>query len=185
MPVNPNEQNPSIQATSETVSVIKIAPSTNSSTTTPWEIESGFPVLIPPQDVVNPCCNGDGETVITEALSARVLQVTLIASEIISALKMVYQTSPTSVGLSDHQNSSKKDVVGIALNSSNIGGNVTVLLFGRVEDPFFNFPLNDNLFLGNNGIVTNIPPISGYFVIIGKSLGAGAIFINIERTVVL
>jgi len=122
---------------------------------------------------------------VEEALSAKVLQTKLIASETISALRLVYQTSPSEAGLADYQNASKKDAVGIALTSATVGNEVVVLYFGRVVDAFFNFPLNDSLFLGNNGIVTNVPPVSDYSVRIGKSLGAGAILIKIERPIIL
>jgi hypothetical protein len=132
------------------------------------------------------CCNeSQSGGIVEEALSSRVLKSSLIADEVISALRIVYQTSSNHAALADYQNGSKKDAVGISLTSANIGGSVDVLFFGRVEDSFFNFPLNDNLFLGNNGIITNVTPVSDYSVRIGKSLGAGAIFINIERPIIL
>jgi len=188
LPVVSNEDSLIGVVVIESKEILKIQPTVDSSSIVPIEVGNGPVVLVPPEDVFNPCCDGGGDIYdgpVEEALSARVLQTKLIASETISALRLVYQTSPGEAALADYQNATKKDVVGIALTSATVGNEVVVLYFGRVVDAFFNFPLNDSLFLGNNGIVTNVPPASDYSVRIGKSLGSGAIFINIERPIIL
>ena len=121
----------------------------------------------------------------TEALSARVLKITLTASENISALKMIYMTGPTSGGLGDTTDLNKFDVIGIALTAAVVGNIFEVLLFGRVEDGFFNYPVNTSLYLDISGNITSIAPSTGYSVLIGKGLGTGAIFIDIERPIIL
>lgn len=174
---------------SDPIQVIQLEPSEDLSQMGVVDQCPSFSILVKEPDSANVlCCNtstGGSSELVIEYLSARVLKVSLIASENISALKLIYPTSSSSGGLADFQNSSKKDAVGIALSSATMGNLFDVLLFGRVEDPFFNFPLNDSLFLGNNGILTNIAPTTDFSVRVGKSLGSGAIFINIERPIIL
>ena len=54
MPINPSEDQVIKTATPETQDVVKINPSQDASTLTPWEVEDGPPVLVPPTDVYNP-----------------------------------------------------------------------------------------------------------------------------------
>lgn len=120
-----------------------------------------------------------------DGLSVSILQETLVASENISALKLIYRTSPTDGGLADYQDISKKDVIGLSLTTATIGNTFECLLFGKHEDAFFNYSINEILFLGNNGNITNVAPTTGYSVTIGKGFGTGSIFINIERPIIL
>ena len=59
------------------------------------------------------------------------------------------------------------------------------LVFGRIDDPFFNFPANTDLFLGENGNIVDTAPTVGHYKPIGRSLGPGSIFLNIGTTLVL
>lgn len=119
------------------------------------------------------------------SLSVSILKETLIASENISALKLIYRTSTSEGGLSDYQTLSKKDVIGLSLTPATTGNSFEVLLFGKHDDVFFNYSINEILFLGNNGSITNTPPTDGYSVTIGKGFGPGSIFISIERPIIL
>lgn len=120
-----------------------------------------------------------------EALSAKTLKIDALAGEIISATKLVYMVSDGICGLADRSVVDKKDAIGIALNSSVVNGKVSILLFGRFTDTFFNYPVNTSLYLDINGNITDIAPTTGYSVLIGKGLGTGAIFIDIERPIIL
>lgn len=176
---------------SESIQVVDLQPSMDVSTIGTIEDDPTIVVIgTQPDSAKTVCCDtpatgGGSVDFAEESLSARTLKISLIADENISATKLIYFTSTTSGGLADFQNSSKKDAVGIALTSATVGNLFDVLLFGRVEDSFFNFPLNDGLFLGNNGMVTNVAPTTDFSVRVGKSLGSGAIFINIERPIIL
>lgn len=118
-----------------------------------------------------------------DALSAKTLKIQLNANDNISALKAIYQVSPEAGDNADYRIESKKDVIGISLTAAVTGNQFDVLLFGRIEDNGFNYEVNELLFLGQDGNITNVAPASGYSVLIGKGLGAGAIFINIERPI--
>lgn len=107
-----------------------------------------------------------------------------IASENISALKLVY-ADVLNCYLADNSDEIKASIVGVALNGAIIGQEVEILTGGELKDIFFTFALNEKLFLGLSGEITNIPPTNGFSVCIGHGLGSGAIFINIESEIVL
>lgn len=108
--------------------------------------------------------------------------------EDISALKLVRAINDDEVVLAKPDTFSTSKVLGIAIQAGLTGEAITILLFGKVSDPFFNFPVNDPLFLSNNGEITNVPPVLPlqiYSTNIGHSLGSGAIFINISDPIEL
>lgn len=72
----------------------------------------------------------------------------------------------------------------LALQAGNIAEEIDVALFGQINDSAFNFPLNAPLFLGDNGDITDTPPLTGHVVNIGHSLGAGAIILRIQPPII-
>lgn len=120
-----------------------------------------------------------------DALSAKTLILEKIASENISALKLVYLDTQSSVRLADNLSEVTGTVIGVALNTVLAGGLVRVLVFGILEDAFFNYAINERLFLGSNGEMTTIQPTSGVLTSIGFGLGSGAIQIGIDKPVLL
>ena len=109
-----------------------------------------------------------------------------ITTEVISALRMVTLVSESDCKLGQSQTIFEDaKIVGVALNASAIGGNVTCLTYGILEDPSFTFPLNEPLFLKANGVISNIEESTGFSTQVGHSLGTGAIFINIREPIEL
>lgn len=116
--------------------------------------------------------------------SAERLKDTKVCAEVISALKMVRAVSDTDILKGNYTTYESAKCLGIALQSGSVGTSIDVLLFGKVEDPFFNFPVNAPLFLGLDGSITTVSNATDDFsVTIGYSLGAGAIFIKIEEPI--
>lgn len=121
----------------------------------------------------------------TESIIARVLILEKIADEIISALSLVYLNTQSTVKLADNSTESTGTVTGIALNASAIGGVVRILVFGVHNDPFFNYGINERLFLGISGQITTTEPSFGVLTCVGFGLGVGAIQIGIDKPVLL
>jgi len=117
--------------------------------------------------------------------TASKLSTTLVAGETVSALKVVRIGTNSEAFLSEPDVYENAQSVGVSLNTATAGNDVEVLSFGILEDPFFNFPVNDVLFLASGGAITNTAPTSGIRTIIGKSLGVGSIFISVQEPVIL
>jgi hypothetical protein len=122
------------------------------------------------------------------SISAEILKVSCKAGEVISALKIVrvHQVTEfaTSVVIANNTDVDPSPY-GIALTAAIMNASVDILQKGKIEDPFFNFPLHDELFLLEDGIVSNVPPTSGYHIQVGYSLGPGAIYIDINTPIKL
>lgn len=107
------------------------------------------------------------------------------AGEAISALKLVRASDLATVLIGEKDTYVNSKCLGVALNTVLAGETLEVQEFGKLEDAFFNFPLNEPLFLGLNGLITDTPPVSGFSINIGHGLGTGAIFIDIREQIEL
>lgn len=108
--------------------------------------------------------------------------ITMTASENISALKYVYADSPSSVSISTSVNGKKP--IGIAITAASTGGSITVRTFGELSDAGFNFG-SDNVFLGSNGFGTQTQVASGYHIVVARGMGLGKILIDIDDLIKL
>lgn len=106
--------------------------------------------------------------------------ITKIATETISALKVIYYSSSTECRVSDNNSYIQSVSTGIALNAGLSGAVISILTEGVLSDPSFLYTLNQPLFLGTNGLIQTAQPASGsYLTQIGFGLGAGSIYIRI------
>lgn len=103
-----------------------------------------------------------------------------IPIESISALKAVKSTGPINVAKASPTGTYEDAIVlGVAIQTGFVGVKTTIKIFGELKDPFFNFPLHDDLYLSSDGAITNVAPSTERFQTqIGYSLGQGAIFID-------
>lgn len=107
------------------------------------------------------------------------------AGEVISALQLVRASDLDTVLIGEPNTYTNSKCLGVALSTVAIGEVLNVQEFGKLEDAFFNFPLNEPLFLGANGLITDVAPVAGFSINIGHGLGAGAIFIDIREQIEL
>lgn len=111
---------------------------------------------------------------------------TYIAGETISALQLIRLDGSQQARVAEPNTTFEEaKVIGMAIGTATAGNEVQVLTFGILDDPFFNFPVNEPLFLATGGSVTDAEPIVGYNVTAGTSLGTGSIFINVREPIQL
>ena len=120
-----------------------------------------------------------------ENIDIHSLSVTKIYAENISALQLVTASSSTEVKIAEPAVFNTAKVLGVAFQGGITGFDGRIILSGVLEDPIFNYPVNDLLYLGTNGTITNTPPVVGFSVTVGYSLGNGSIFIKIEEPIEL
>jgi len=116
------------------------------------------------------------------------LTISRVYDETISALKAVRAVSSTNVEKGEPTSFSMATVLGISLQAGSAGFEGEILILGIIEDGSFTFPLNDLLYLGIDGAITNVAPAlpsSTHSTTIGQSLGNGAIFIDIKDPIEL
>lgn len=118
--------------------------------------------------------------------SAKRLVDTKTCAEVISALKLVVALNDDEILLAEPDTFENAKVLGVALQAGNIGDEIEVLLFGKLEDVSLTFTINDPLFLKASGSISDTAPVSPaetFNTTIGHSLGSGAIFVNIQEPI--
>ncbi len=68
--------------------------------------------------------------------------------------------------------------VGVAQQAGNPGGSIAVVSYGPITDTSFNWALNQPIFLGATGALTQTPPSSGVSLIVGFPLSASEMFVR-------
>jgi hypothetical protein len=99
-------------------------------------------------------------------------------AETISSVKLLTAVNSTDVKVASTDTEENATVLGMAISAGLAGAAYKIHLFGKISDPSFNFPVNDLLFLGDNGSITNSLPTGPYLTRVGYSLGSGAIFLS-------
>lgn len=103
-----------------------------------------------------------------------------------SALRVVRAIDQDTVGIAQPSLPIENaTALGVTSNSVLTGKEGEIITFGELEDPFFNFPASQPLFLGNDGLITATPPTMGVLTQIGHGMGPGKIFINIQDPICL
>lgn len=108
-----------------------------------------------------------------------------IADGTVSAIKALNKTINGVAHAEDNVDYESATVIGISITGNTDGNRVKYQIDGRLEDSFFNFPLNAPLYLGMDGSITDTPPTVGFRTRIGTSLGVGAMQIEIEEPIIL
>jgi len=73
-------------------------------------------------------------------------------------------------------------VLGMTIGSSTLGTLVNVQKFGELVDPSWNWSVNLPIYLGLNGLLTQVPPSNPakFSLIVGFAISATSIFINTQ-----
>lgn len=106
-----------------------------------------------------------------------------VAGEDIIANMIVY-VSDENVYIADNINN-YKNICGIALNSSSIGEDINILLFGVVYNIIWNWDETKGLFLGNNGLIVQDAPSTGAIISVGFVVSSNKLFIRIGERIML
>lgn len=114
------------------------------------------------------------------------LVATKTAGETISAGKAVYLDTATVVKLSDHSVLSRQKCIGVAKTAATLSNPIEVITDGIFEDAIFSgFTINEPIFVGSNGTLTQVPPTSGVLLEAGYYLGENKIEVEIKRPIIL
>lgn len=86
---------------------------------------------------------------------------------------------------SDDQSMAPRSVFGVTLGAAVAGGHVDVLIYGEIVESTWNFDVQLPIFLGSNGVMTQIPPASGWSIILGQPTSTNSMLFNPREPIVL
>lgn len=108
-----------------------------------------------------------------------------IALETMSAIKCIYHAAGGVLKASDDSGFTNAQVIGITRTAALSGGVIKYLDQGRMDDSSFLFPAGTQLYLGQDGAITDVEPTNNFRTKIGSALEIGAIIINIDEPIEL
>lgn len=74
-------------------------------------------------------------------------------------------------------------ILGLTANAANVGDTLTVILFGEIEEPSWNWELDKPIFLGVNGLPTQTVPDysnSAFSLIVGFPISATKMYVSMK-----
>jgi len=123
----------------------------------------------------------------SSALFCRQVINEITYGEAISALKLIYSgVDGRAYVASSNETYEKAQVIGMTTRAGLENSVKEYVQFGVIQDNFFTFSGNRDLFLNETGFMTDLNPMNfKFYKKIGQSLGAGTIILNVEQTIVL
>ncbi len=108
-----------------------------------------------------------------------------IAAENIGLYKVVYIDN-SAVWIADHRDENiLHKPVGVAITSSLSGGVIKVKMIGKLINNNLNMNLNQSVYVGEFGVMTQVVPLSGYILSIGEPINATTLSLNVQRPLIL
>lgn len=111
----------------------------------------------------------------------------VVAGQTISALRAVVALADGRVVYADNNTSYEMArAFGITLSAANVNESLLVVTQGELQDvAFAAFTVNEDVFLGANGVLTQTPTSVGFHVVLGSYIGNNKIKVEIENPIIL
>lgn len=103
------------------------------------------------------------------------------AGENLSALKVVYQES-SELFIADPEFVTVYQIIGITTTAGTSGSPITFQYAGFISDPSFSF-VPGPVWLGSDGTITQVPPTSGWNVVLGTAISFTELYIDLRMPV--
>lgn len=103
----------------------------------------------------------------------------------ISALRILSSQDTSGVYADPSQESSVRKIIGMSVTAGTTGAQIKMLSYGKHTDGSWSFDPNLPLYLGDNGTITQVTPITGNVVVLGHAQSATTIFLDIKQPIVL
>ncbi len=105
-----------------------------------------------------------------------------LAGSNLSGHRAVIVDENSKVVYADNQTPSHTSkVLGITLGAAVIDDTVSVRTFGEVQEPSWNWTLDQPIYLGANGVLTQALPITGFLLVLAFPISPTKIFISIKQ----
>ncbi|HEY0658323.1 MAG TPA: hypothetical protein VGD05_07610 [Pyrinomonadaceae bacterium] len=114
---------------------------------------------------------------------------TTITKTAVSALgghRVVRSVNETEVGYADSgTNAHRNLILGVTTGAASIGADVEIKTFGEMSEPSWNWTTGNLIFCGENGLLTETVPPTGFVCVIGAATSETTIFIRIRQPIEL
>ncbi len=109
-----------------------------------------------------------------------------LAAENVSALRIVVLNSNNTVSYASASNVNHSNrVKGLTVAAALAGQSVEVIEEGPYTDSSWDWGSNQAIFLSENGIMSVLPPTSGFYMQVAQSETPDTLYINIQRPILI
>lgn len=109
-----------------------------------------------------------------------------LAGQTISAVRAVQLDGSQKLEYSTNDNTvAEAQTLGISNHAGVLDDSVEVVTFGPFTDSSITFAVNDCVYLGTNGQLTNVAPTTGVLLQLGKMIKPNVLFVDIEAPIIL
>lgn len=109
-----------------------------------------------------------------------------VAGEILSGQRVVIVDTNELIYYADKDTISHSNkVLGITKSAGVIGGSIEVQYASEFQDPSFSFDMTKPIYLGNNGLLTQVYPTTGFVLYVGFPVATDTIMIAIKIPIIL
>ncbi len=113
-------------------------------------------------------------------------QETITAGENISALRILTTDSNGLAIYADPLNADHvRKLLGMSTSAGLINEPVVIRLEGKYQDSGWSWDPNEKLYLGANGTLTQVAPVTGNLVVLGHAIKSDTIHLNFETPIAL
>jgi len=107
--------------------------------------------------------------------------ITKLAGANLSGHRIVQSTSNTEVGYASASDlTSMHRILGMTTGAALLGDTVTVALSGNIIEPSWSWDMSKPVYLGENGLLTQDAPTSGYILQVGRPSAPTALLLEIQ-----
>jgi hypothetical protein len=93
------------------------------------------------------------------------------------------------VGLAYHADkgspTQQSQILGLSLHAGVVAADVDVLTMGYATEPSWSWTPDKPLFLGANGLMTEVPPITGFLIQVAQSISPTEVWVSIKMGIAL
>jgi hypothetical protein len=128
--------------------------------------------------------NANDELTLTDPLCTVAVNVSTAGEVLPSPYKVVYSDNSGTVSIADSSDINHMNrVMGIALNAAGGAGIAMVQRRGKLTEATWSWTLGRSIFFDANGDLTQTPPTSGFWMILGRPITSTQIEVNLETPV--
>lgn len=109
-----------------------------------------------------------------------------VAGTNLSGHRLVTLNSSQQVVYASSSNLAHVDkVIGLTVGAATAGETIEIVRSGEVNEPSWEWSLNEPIFLGVDGVLTQTPPASGFLLFVAFPISPTRVFVDIKQALIL
>ncbi len=128
--------------------------------------------------------NGSGELTLTDPLCTVAVDTSIAGEVLPTPYKVVVTDGVGESNIADSSNQSHINLVrGISIGAAGAGGIIMIHRRGKLTEASWSWDVGKSIFFDSNGNLTQTPPSTGFWMVLGRPITPTVIEVNLETPV--